>query len=322
MLAELSRREKNANIKPDPDLVIFMKAVATKGQESNVVTDYVLKVYLTSGQQHHLIELLSYLSSSQRLERMLYLTSYSPIDGYIVYQGPRENVLEFFETMDFKCRERKGMADFLQEVICGYVKKRSEAVHRDKPYRFITAKEFYEAYQSCHVGLRLSDELAKPNDKSKSHPAALTTDRTLILAMNYGGFALLVLLALSGFVLARALGKSQPVIPDKVDNDKTTELSPRETTAEASQHKKKGMVLSFEPYAITFDDIKDSVDKPLTLEEQRCLHYPSTRRNKALIAQLGVPSPGAKELSFTFINQCLACLWKQYAHTGKTHHML
>ncbi|XP_063950194.1 pleiotropic drug resistance protein 1-like [Daucus carota subsp. sativus] len=55
MLAELSRREKNANIKPDPDLVIFMKAVATKGQESNVVTDYVLKVYLTSGQQHHLI---------------------------------------------------------------------------------------------------------------------------------------------------------------------------------------------------------------------------------------------------------------------------
>ncbi|XP_063950193.1 pleiotropic drug resistance protein TUR2-like [Daucus carota subsp. sativus] len=96
-----------------------------------------------------------------------------------------------------------------------------------------------------------------------------TLGRTLILAMNYGGFALLVLLALSGFVLARALGKSQPVIPDKVDNDKTTELSPRETTAEASQHKKKGMVLSFEPYAITFDDIKDSVDKPLEMKEQR-----------------------------------------------------
>lgn len=37
-------------------------------------------------------------------------------DGKIVYQGPRENVLEFFECMGFKCPERKGVADFLQEV--------------------------------------------------------------------------------------------------------------------------------------------------------------------------------------------------------------
>lgn len=37
-------------------------------------------------------------------------------DGLIVYQGPRENVLEFFESMGFKCPVRKGVADFLQEV--------------------------------------------------------------------------------------------------------------------------------------------------------------------------------------------------------------
>jgi ABC-type multidrug transport system ATPase subunit len=37
-------------------------------------------------------------------------------DGKIVYQGPREHVLEFFESMGFKCPERKGVADFLQEV--------------------------------------------------------------------------------------------------------------------------------------------------------------------------------------------------------------
>ena len=37
-------------------------------------------------------------------------------DGQIVYQGPKENVLEFFESMGFKCPERKGVADFLQEV--------------------------------------------------------------------------------------------------------------------------------------------------------------------------------------------------------------
>lgn len=37
-------------------------------------------------------------------------------DGQIVYQGPREHVLEFFRTYGFQCPERKGTADFLQEV--------------------------------------------------------------------------------------------------------------------------------------------------------------------------------------------------------------
>lgn len=37
-------------------------------------------------------------------------------DGHIVYQGPRENVLEFFQYIGFQCPERKGVADFLQEV--------------------------------------------------------------------------------------------------------------------------------------------------------------------------------------------------------------
>lgn len=38
-------------------------------------------------------------------------------DGQIVYQGPREHVLDFFEFVGFKCPERKGVADFLQEVL-------------------------------------------------------------------------------------------------------------------------------------------------------------------------------------------------------------
>ena len=37
-------------------------------------------------------------------------------EGQIVYQGPREHVIGFFRSMGFKCPERKGVADFLQEV--------------------------------------------------------------------------------------------------------------------------------------------------------------------------------------------------------------
>ncbi|KDP33641.1 hypothetical protein JCGZ_07212 [Jatropha curcas] len=44
MLAELSRREKAANIKPDPDIDVYMKAAALEGQETNVVTDYIIKI--------------------------------------------------------------------------------------------------------------------------------------------------------------------------------------------------------------------------------------------------------------------------------------
>ena len=36
--------------------------------------------------------------------------------GYLVYHGPREHVLEFFEMQGFECPDRKGVADFLQEV--------------------------------------------------------------------------------------------------------------------------------------------------------------------------------------------------------------
>lgn len=37
-------------------------------------------------------------------------------EGQVIYHGPRENILEFFESCVFKCPERKGVADFLQEA--------------------------------------------------------------------------------------------------------------------------------------------------------------------------------------------------------------
>lgn len=48
MLAELSRREKVEGIKPDPEIDAFMKAISISGQETSLVTDYVLKVYISS----------------------------------------------------------------------------------------------------------------------------------------------------------------------------------------------------------------------------------------------------------------------------------
>lgn len=37
-------------------------------------------------------------------------------EGYMVYQGPRAEVVQFFESLGFRLPPRKGVADFLQEV--------------------------------------------------------------------------------------------------------------------------------------------------------------------------------------------------------------
>ncbi|CAN6452397.1 unnamed protein product [Victoria cruziana] len=93
-------------------------------------------------------------------------------EGYVVYQGPREEVIEFFEFMGFKCPSRKGVADFLQEVTSKKDQKQYWC-NELQSYRFISAAEFSQAFNSFRTGQRISDELKTPFDKSRSHPAAL-----------------------------------------------------------------------------------------------------------------------------------------------------
>ncbi|PNX92347.1 pleiotropic drug resistance protein 1-like, partial [Trifolium pratense] len=235
MLAELSRREKAENIKPDPDLDIYMKAEALEGQETNIVTDYIIKILgldvcadtmvgdemirgISGGQRKRVTtgemlvgpsralfmdEISTGLDSSTTFQMINSLRQSIQIlngtalisllqptpetyelfddiillsDGQIVYQGPRENILEFFEHVGFKCPERKGVADFLQEVTS---RKDQEQYwkNKDEPYNFITVREFAEAFQLFHIGQKLGDELATPFDTSKGHPAVLTKNK-------------------------------------------------------------------------------------------------------------------------------------------------
>nr|CAD1823989.1 unnamed protein product [Ananas comosus var. bracteatus] len=50
-------------------------------------------------------------------------------------------------------------------------------MRHDEPYRFVPVREFAEAFHSFHLGRALANELAVAFDKSKSHPAALTTSK-------------------------------------------------------------------------------------------------------------------------------------------------
>ncbi|KAF6148984.1 hypothetical protein GIB67_002984 [Kingdonia uniflora] len=93
-------------------------------------------------------------------------------EGQIIYQGPREHVIDFFERCGFRCPERKGAADFLQEVTS---KKDQEQYWGDKsiPYRYISVTAFANRFKRFHVGVRLENELSVPYEKNASHKAAL-----------------------------------------------------------------------------------------------------------------------------------------------------
>ncbi|CAB4299305.1 unnamed protein product [Prunus armeniaca] len=232
LLAELSRREKESGITPDPEIDAFMKATALAGQETSLVTDYVLKILgldicadvlvgdemrrgISGGQKKRLTtgemlvgpakaffmdEISTGLDSSttfqiiQFMRQMVHIMDVTMIisllqpapetfelfdniilvsEGHIVYQGPRENALEFFESVGFKCPERKGVADFLQEVIS---RKDQEQYwfKKNEPYRYISALEFSDYFKNFHIGQNLSEELGNPYDRSKTHPAALS----------------------------------------------------------------------------------------------------------------------------------------------------
>ncbi|KAF3334921.1 pleiotropic drug resistance protein 3-like isoform X1 [Carex littledalei] len=235
MLTELSRREKAANIKPDPDIDLLMKAVAMGGQEATVVTDYIMKILgldicadimvgndmirgISGGQRKRVTtgemlvgparalfmdEISTGLDSSttfqivNSIRQSIHILQGTAVisllqpapetydlfddiilisDGQVVYHGPRDNVLEFFESMGFKCPERKGVADFLQEVT-SRKDQQQYWTRSDESYRYVPVKKFAEVFKSFHIGRAMADELAVPFDKSKSHPAALTTSK-------------------------------------------------------------------------------------------------------------------------------------------------
>ncbi|KAK8574737.1 hypothetical protein V6N12_062421 [Hibiscus sabdariffa] len=232
IMKEVSRREKQAGIIPDPDIDAYMKAISVKGQESNLQTDYILKILgldicadtmvgdairrgISGGQKKRLTtgemivgpikalfmdEISNGLDSSTTfqiascLQHLVHITEATALisllqpapetfdlfddvilmaEGKIVYQGPRTNICKFFEDCGFKCPERKGIADFLQEVIS----RKDQAQywhHTERPYSYVPVDQLVKRFKEYHIGQNLDEELSKPFDKSQSHKDALS----------------------------------------------------------------------------------------------------------------------------------------------------
>ncbi|KAG5237170.1 pleiotropic drug resistance protein [Salix suchowensis] len=231
IILEVSRREKEAGIVPDPDIDTYMKATSAEGQRRNLQTDYVLKILgldicadimvgnamrrgISGGQKKRLTtgEMIvgptkalfmdeistGYSSTTFQivtcLQQLVHITDSTALisllqpapetfnlfddvilmaEGKIVYHGPCSHALQFFEDCGFKCPQRKGAADFLQEVIS----KKDQAqywCHADIPYHYVSVNQFIETFKASNLGQKLAEELSKPYEKSRCPNSAVS----------------------------------------------------------------------------------------------------------------------------------------------------
>ncbi|GAB2228065.1 hypothetical protein Droror1_Dr00009895 [Drosera rotundifolia] len=235
LLCELAKREKAAQVYPDSEVDLFMKATSMEGVESNLIVDYTLRILgldicrdtivgddmhrgisggqkkrvttgelivgpaktlfmddistgLDSSTTYQIVKCLQQIAHQTDATILMSLLQPAPetfelfddiillSEGQIVYQGPRDCVVEFFESCGFRCPQRKGTADFLQEV----TSKKDQWQYwsdKSKPYKYVSVPEFVNLFKKFHVGVKLTNELSIPYDKSLSHRAALVFQR-------------------------------------------------------------------------------------------------------------------------------------------------
>ncbi|KAI7979754.1 Pleiotropic drug resistance protein 3 [Camellia lanceoleosa] len=232
IMIEVSEREKQAGIVPDPDIDTYMKAISVEGQKTTLQTDYIIKILgldicadtlagdamrrgISGGQKKRLTtgemivgptkalfmdEISNGLDSSTTYQIVACLQQLAHIadstilvallqpapetfdlfddiilmtEGKIVYHGPRSHILEFFEDCGFRCPERKGVADFLQEVMSK--KDQAQYWHQaEQPCNYISADMFSKKFKESDFGKKLDDELSKQFMKSQSHKNAIS----------------------------------------------------------------------------------------------------------------------------------------------------
>ncbi|KAF2304888.1 hypothetical protein GH714_039267 [Hevea brasiliensis] len=189
MLAELARREKAANIKPDTDIDIYMKAAALEGQEANVVTDYILKV-----QKEGVADFLQEVTSKKDQEQ---------------YWAHKDEPYSFVAVKEF--------AEAFQSFHVGRKLGDELAIPFDKtkahPDSLTTKKSccmgvmtYYVIGFDPNIGrffkqyliLLVTSQMA-----SAMFRLTAALGRSVIVANTVGSFALLAVLILGGFIISR-----------------------------------------------------------------------------------------------------------------------
>ncbi|KAK1374084.1 ABC transporter domain-containing protein [Heracleum sosnowskyi] len=185
IMDEIRIKEKEAGVFPDPDIDIFMKAISVEGPKETLQTNYILKILgldtcadvfvgnamkrgISGGEKKRLTTGEMIVGPT----KALFMDEISS-EGKIVYHGPRSQILEFFEGCGFRCPERKGVADFLQEVIS----RKDQAQYwnqTEHAHSYVTVRTFYEKFKQSHLGKKSDEEISEKKSMSKSHDNSIS----------------------------------------------------------------------------------------------------------------------------------------------------
>ncbi|KAB1202047.1 Pleiotropic drug resistance protein 3 [Morella rubra] len=205
-------------------------------------------------------------------------------EGKILYHGPRDHVLEYFEVCGFRCPERKGVADFVQEVIS----RKDQAQYwcrTEEPYAYVSVDMLSRKFKESSYGKKLAEELSEPYDKSQGHQNSLS-----LSAYSLSKWELLracasrelLLMKRNSFIYIQnnsAPGSSRVIISheklskilgseDSYNGAHADEESGNSPPHSNSEPKEGRMVLPFTPLTIVFQDVQYYVDTPLEMRER------------------------------------------------------
>uniref|UniRef100_A0ACD5Y0G5 Uncharacterized protein n=1 Tax=Avena sativa TaxID=4498 RepID=A0ACD5Y0G5_AVESA len=153
-----------------PSKVLFMDEIST-GLDSSTTFQIVscLQQLADISNSTILVSLLQPAPETYELFEDIILMA----EGQIVYHGSKNSIMGFFESCGFKCPERKGSADFLQEVLSKKDQQQYWSLTEER-YKFVTVDQFCDKFKVSQSGRNLAEELLKPYEESKGHKDALS----------------------------------------------------------------------------------------------------------------------------------------------------
>ncbi|KAJ4847400.1 hypothetical protein Tsubulata_045597 [Turnera subulata] len=309
VFANLLRREKEAHIKPDPDLDVFMKAIATEGQESSVITDYILKILGLEMCADTMVgnEMLRGISGGQRKRvttafqkpAVIFKDSQSGQPGR-TGEDIRELTKEVMELVEL---------DPLRQALVGL--PGVSGLSSEQRKLLTIAVELV-----ANPSIILMDE---PTSGLDARAAAIVM-RTIRNTVN------------TGRTVACTIHQPSIDILEGFDELILLKRGGEEIYVGPLGHRSSHLIKHFE--AIDgVPKIKDGYNPASWMLEVTSPGHEMSlgidfsaiyrnselyRRNKALIQELSKPAPDSKDLYFPtqysqeFLTQCIACLWKQH----------
>ncbi|GFP80386.1 pleiotropic drug resistance protein 3 [Phtheirospermum japonicum] len=210
IMAEVTRREKEAEIVPDPDIDTYMKAISVEGQKTTIQTDYILKILgldicaetlfgdamrrgISGGQKKRLTtaemivgptkalfmdEISNGLDSSTTYQIICCLQQLAHITDATILVSLLQPAPETFDLFDdiILMGEGKIVYHGPQSDILEFFRSYQEHYWHEtqQPYSYVSIDMFSKQYKESLHGKKLRDELCVPFDKSKSHKNAIS----------------------------------------------------------------------------------------------------------------------------------------------------